>query len=109
MTLPYNKGVIYTVKEEPFKIPPSLLAQINECSNGGFVLFTFNSEGHPVTHTNFDTPMNAMALEYYINHYIKTLEAINLEASVEFLADDFTIEEEENEDPGDSDEDPEEW
>ena len=91
------------MKEEPFKIPPSLLAQINECSNGGYVLFTFNSLGHPVTHSNFDTPMNAMALEYYINHYIKTLEAINLETSVDFFSEEFEIEEEDNEDSGEPD------
>ena len=83
------------MEKEPFKIPPSLLAQINECSNGGYVLFTFNSLGHPVTHSNFDTPMNAMALEYYINHYIKTLEAINLEMSVDCFTDEVEIEEEE--------------
>jgi len=87
---------------EPFKIPPSLLAQINECSNGGYVLFTFNSEGHPVTHSHFDTPMNAMALEYYINHYIKTLEAINLETSIDFYSGDMEVEED-NEDGGEPD------
>jgi len=81
--------------QEPFKIPPSLLAQINECSNGGYVLFTFNSAGQPVVHSNFDTPMNAMALEYYINHYIKTLEVMNLETSVDFFSEEFEIEEEE--------------
>jgi len=91
------------VKEEPFKIPPSLLAQINECSNGGYVLFTFNSAGQPVVHSNFDTPMNAMALEYYINHYIKTLEAMNLETSVDFFSEEFEIEEEDNEDGGEPD------
>ena len=90
------------MKEEPFKIPPSLLAQINECSNGGYVLFTFDSAGSPVTHSHFDTPMNAMALEYYIDHYIKTLEAINLETSVGFYSGDFEIEED-NEDGGESD------
>jgi len=96
--------------KEPFKIPPSLLAQINECSNGGYVLFTFNSLGNPVTHSNFDTPMNAMALEYYIGHYIKTLEAINLEAAVDCYTEGFEIEEieEEEEDYGDEAEDDEE-
>jgi hypothetical protein len=93
--------------QEPFKIPPSLLAQINECSNGGYVLFTFNSAGQPVVHSNFDTPMNAMALEYYINHYIKTLEVVNLETSVEFFSDDFEIQEE-PEEPDWPDEDDEE-
>ena len=92
--------------KEPFKIPPSLLAQINECSNGGYVLFTFNSAGQPVVHSNFDTPMNAMALEYYINHYIKTLEVMNLETSIDFFSDEFEVQEEpaEPEWPDDDDE-----
>ena len=53
--------------------------------------------------------MNAMALEYYINHYIKTLDQINLETSMEYFSDDFEIEQEpeEPEWPEDDDEETE--
>ncbi len=80
------------MSEKPFQIPNSLLSQLNECSNGGYMLFTFNSLGQPVVHSNFDNPMTAMAIEYYINHHMKTLDIINTESSVDIFNDSFTVE-----------------
>tara|TARA_R100000008_G_scaffold78907_2_gene60222 strand:+ start:2797 stop:3054 length:258 start_codon:yes stop_codon:yes gene_type:complete len=66
-----------------FKFPKKLLNDVNECSNGGFVLFNFDSEGTPKVFSNADSPMCAMALQMYISNWSKTLETVNLEASVE--------------------------
>ena len=69
--------------EKNFKFPPHILENINECSNGGYVLFNFDDQGRPKVFSNADTPMCAMALQMYISNWSKTLETYNLEASVE--------------------------
>jgi len=69
--------------EKNFKFPPQILENINECSNGGYVLFNFDDQGRPKVFSNADTPMCAMALQMYISNWSKTLETYNLEASVE--------------------------
>jgi len=71
-----------------FRFPKKVLDNINECSNGGFVLFNFDSEGHPKVFSNADSPMCAMALQMYVSNWSKTLETVNLEASVEEMIKD---------------------
>jgi hypothetical protein len=50
-----------------FKVPDSLLKQIDECSFGGYILFNFSANGEPQVFTKFDNQINAMALLYYVN------------------------------------------
>jgi len=71
-----------------FVIPEVTLNQLNEFSNGGFVLFYFNSEGYPEVYTKFDNPMCAMALQYYVEHWAEAIEAVNLDASVDAIKKD---------------------
>ena len=82
-----------------FIMPKQILNQINECSNAGYVLFYFNSEGLPEVYTSFDTPMHSMALQYYIEHWASAIETANLDASV-----DAWKSEEDNEESGDESE-----
>ena len=53
--------------EKNFKFPPQILENINECSNGGYVLFNFDDQGRPKVFSSADTPMCAMALQMYIS------------------------------------------
>ncbi|NBW17337.1 MAG: hypothetical protein EBR82_56095 [Caulobacteraceae bacterium] len=46
--------------KKKFKIPDSLLKQIDECSFGGYILFNFSSKGEPQVFTKFDNQINAM-------------------------------------------------
>ena len=82
-------------KKKPFKIPDSLLKQIDECSFGGYVLFNFSNKGEPQVFTKFDNQINAMALLYYINTWSQSIDQLNLEATTNLIS---KIEDEEDED-----------
>lgn len=69
-------------KPEGFEVPPKLLAQLNECSNGGFVLFNFDDYGVPRLYSTIDNPIFALALQHHIQNWAKSLEAYNVEISV---------------------------
>tara|TARA_Y100000310_G_scaffold281127_1_gene301410 strand:+ start:755 stop:1027 length:273 start_codon:yes stop_codon:yes gene_type:complete len=72
-------------EDNMFVMPKHILNQVNECSNGGYVLFYFNAEGIPEVYTAFDTPMHAMAIQYYIEHWASAIETVSLDASVDAL------------------------
>ena len=81
------------MEEQPFIIPDVTLNQLNEFSNGGFILFYFNAEGYPEVYTKFDNPMHAMALQYYVEHWTEAIEAVNLDASVDAIKQEDNEEE----------------
>ena len=85
MASPYNSVNTNMSEDNMFVMPRVILNQLNECSNGGYVLFYFNAEGLPEVYTAFDTPMHAMALQYYIEHWANAIETVNLDASVDAL------------------------
>jgi len=68
-----------------FEFPQKLLEQINECSDGGFVLFIIDSEGIPVAHSQCDTMMHLLALQNYVSTWSKTMEELNVDS----LTDSF--------------------
>lgn len=72
--------------KKKFKIPDSLLKQIDECSFGGYVLFNFSSKGEPQVYTKFDNQINAMALLYYVNTWSQSVDQLNLEATTDQIA-----------------------
>ena len=75
-----------TNKKKTFKIPDSLLKQIDECSFGGYILFNFSSKGEPQVFTKFDNQINAMALLYYVNTWSQSIDQLNLEATTDQIA-----------------------
>ena len=74
-------------KKKEFKFPEQVLNQINECSNGGYVLFNFDSKGTPQVFSQVDDVSNAMALQLHIQNWSKALEAYNLETAMEQFAE----------------------
>jgi hypothetical protein len=85
---------VVTNKKKSFKIPDSLLKQIDECSFGGYIMFNFSSKGEPQVFTKFDNQINAMALLYYVNTWSQSVDQLNLEATTDQIAktnkeDDF--------------------
>lgn len=75
-----------TNKKKTFKIPDSLLKQIDECSFGGYIMFNFSSKGEPQVFTKFDNQINAMALLYYVNTWSQSIDQLNLEATTDQIA-----------------------
>jgi hypothetical protein len=76
-------------KKVEIEMTKPLLREINDKSNGGFVLFSFNEEGIAVVNSNFESHQTAMALQHYINNWSKAIEAIALEATAENLTKDI--------------------
>jgi hypothetical protein len=76
-----------------FVIPKTTINQLNEFSNGGFILFYFNEEGYPEVYAKYDNPMHAMALQYYVEHWASAIEAANLDASVDAIKEESDEEE----------------
>ena len=85
-------------KNKTFKIPDSLLKQIDECSFGGYILFNFSSKGEPQVYTKFDNQINAMALLYYSNTWGQSIDQLNLEATTDLIARKNEDEDSEEED-----------
>ena len=77
----YNSVNIIDVNNEnkDFQFPQKLLDQIDECSNGGFVLFTIDSKGSPVTHTKCDTMTHLLGLQSYVSSYTKMMEEMHVD------------------------------
>jgi hypothetical protein len=80
-----------------FKFPEAILAQINECSKGGFILFTLNDEGEPIVHSCFDNSTTALALQYYAKNWTEVIDELNNKATFSNIASllDQEFEEEE--------------
>jgi hypothetical protein len=72
----------YVKKKDNFVFPKQLLNQVEECSNGGFVLFTFNEAGQPQVFTRCDNVAMALALQNQISNWSSALQAYNIEAAV---------------------------
>lgn len=66
--------------------PPRLLEQINECSNGAFILFNFDDQGQPQIFGMVDNPICGLAIQGYINNWSKATEAFNVESSISEIA-----------------------
>ena len=71
-----------------FEFPSSLLNQIEECSGGGFVLFTYDEEGLPQVHSAFDNMQNALGMQYYVSNWSKAIETMNLEATINSMTEE---------------------
>lgn len=89
-------------KNKEFHFPESILSQIDECSQGGFLLFTFDKNGMPEVRSKFDNAQNAMAMHYYIINWLNAVEQINLENTIQNIK---MVSEDEDEDDGDDEDD----
>ena len=74
------------INKKKFKLPESLLKQIDECSFGGYILFNFSNKAEPQVFTKFDNQINAMALLYYLNTWSQSVDQLNLDATTNLIA-----------------------
>jgi len=90
-----------------FVMPPSILRQLNEFSEGGFALFLYDSDGNPNVHSKYDTNKDAMALQMFISNWAEafnelsvksTLDSITTDTEEDDFLDDFGIPEDEEDD-----------
>ena len=96
------------MSKAPQKIGKPLLRQINEKSNGGFIMFSFGDDGYPVVNSHFDDASKAMALQHYIQNWSLAIDAVTLEntvASIEMGLEEESLEDGPPEGRDDDDED----
>ena len=67
---------------QPNKIDKPLLRNINDVSNGGFIIFSFGKDGYPEVNSHFDDASKAMALQHYIQNWSLAVDAVTLENTV---------------------------
>ncbi len=76
MTLPVIKGM---AKKKPFTLPQSILTQLSEMSNGGFVLLRIKEDGTPDVHLQADSPMQAYFLQSFLLTWSQAMQNANIE------------------------------
>ncbi|MEK6878948.1 MAG: hypothetical protein AABY22_05035 [Nanoarchaeota archaeon] len=78
------------IKFKNFKFPPEILHKINECSQGGWLLFTITDGGTIESYSNYDSPRDMLALSNHLTFTANSLQ--NLQAQLNFrnmVGDDF--------------------
>jgi hypothetical protein len=65
------------MKKKPFKIPDALIRQIDECSNGGFILITLSENGQPEVRSRFDNALSAIGLVRYAAMWSSSIDEMN--------------------------------
>lgn len=71
------------VKPPPFAIPDGLLSQLNECSNGGYILIAVDNVGQPRVYAKYDNPISAIGIVTFGEKFLKGQSAY-IAHSIEF-------------------------
>lgn len=76
-------------EEQAFEIPEQLLNSLNECTAGGFALFTFDDEGSPQAYIHFDNELHSLAIQRHIANWLASIDVIEKQLVVQKLLDDI--------------------
>lgn len=85
-------------KNKPYRFPEQLLHQINEHSNGGFILVTIDAEGSPQPFLSFDNGVNALGLISFVKNWSEGLDC----AQGNSIANSFFDSDEDDDDGADN-------
>jgi len=86
------------MSDNKFVIPKSFISQLNEFSNGGYFLCSFNDIGDPIVHCSFDTQMHGLAMQKFMESWTKAVSKINDENFESSIIDQEIQNLEENDD-----------
>lgn len=75
--------------KEKFVFPERFLNQINEYSNGGFLLINFDAEKNPCVYFNFDDNLSSLAILSYAENWCQAMKSVNNSILTESLKDAF--------------------
>ena len=68
-----------------FKVPTATLKQLNEFSSGGFVLFSYDGEGNPCVHSQFDTSKDALAIQMFVANWSDAMNELGSKSTVDSI------------------------
>ena len=77
-------------KKQKFVFPESLLAQVNECSNGGFLLVNFDEDKNPCVYFQFDDGLSSLAILSYTENWAQAMKNVNKNILTQSLEKSFT-------------------
>lgn len=105
-----NSGPKTDVKEKKkeFIIPPSLFSQLNEYSNGGFLLVILNEAGEPELYRKFDSSIHQIGVQKWTLDYLQASDIAQSERLQEIIAINDDIELFDGEDDLENDDDDDE-
>ena len=81
-----------------------VLRQIDEESDGGFILFYIAKDGVPKICSNYDSAVHASAMNYFVQNWAKAVEAYNVESIVNYLTPETDDESDEGDEGDEGDE-----
>lgn len=85
-------------KKNKFVFPNAFLTQINEFSNGGFILINFDADKNPSVFFKFDDTLSALALLSHGEDWFAVTKSVNLDNMKSSLMRDFDNEDDSGED-----------
>ncbi len=72
-------------KKPPFSIPQNILNSIGECSNHGYILFTFDDKNDFRIYCNFDNEISATAFYTQVGNYIDAVRGLQQQATIQSM------------------------
>lgn len=69
-------------QRQPFVIPQKLLNQINEVSNRGWILFTFDDANQFRIYSQYDDELAAVALRNNISNYAEAMKNLEMQSTI---------------------------
>jgi hypothetical protein len=69
------------IQIKPFKLPQSLLSQLNECTRS-YILISANDKNEPEVHVNFDNSVEAIGLMQFAKMWADNCEQINTQINL---------------------------
>lgn len=71
--------------QKSFEFPAELLEKINEMSSGGYFIMTFDEYGEPQINASFDSIPCALAAQYFLLNWAKSVDEINMNNMIDGL------------------------
>jgi len=72
-------------KSQPFNIPKNILNSIEECSNHGYILFTFDDKDDFRIYCNFQNAIAATSFYTQVGNYIDAVRGMQQQATIESM------------------------
>ena len=73
--------------EKNFEIPLPILHNLNEMSQGGFLLFSFDNNGNPQLYCSFDNTLNFFALHKHAENWVNASNMLSMDNCIDNITD----------------------
>lgn len=74
------------MSKKQFVVPDKILNEINECSGGGYILFTYDQDSAPRVYASFDSAAHGLGMQKFMQNWLSLVDTVSLESSIEELS-----------------------